>query len=67
LHEVLISEDESRNTVELEDLYIIQPIHPWWQPPFYEGARPMADVKFSSDENDWWLTEEELHQMIDQS
>src|SRR5271165_6761154 len=29
LHEVLLSEDEARNTVELDDMYIIQPSHPW--------------------------------------
>src|ERR1700724_280202 len=31
LHEVLVSEDEARNTVELDEMYIIQPSHPWWE------------------------------------
>src|SRR6266436_3070672 len=31
LHEVLVSEDESRQTVETEDMYVIQPSHPWWK------------------------------------
>ncbi len=31
LHEVLVSEDESRQTLETEDMYIIQPSHPWWK------------------------------------
>ncbi len=31
LHEVLVSEDEARNTLEVEDRYMIQPSHPWWR------------------------------------
>src|SRR6201993_5277422 len=31
LHEVLVSEDESRQTLETEDMYVIQPSHPWWK------------------------------------
>ncbi len=27
LHEVLVSEDEARNTLEVEDRYVIQPAH----------------------------------------
>jgi UDP-N-acetylglucosamine 4,6-dehydratase len=67
LHETLVSRDESRHALEFEDMYIIQPIHPWWKTPVYhEGARPMADgSKFSSDENTWWLTEDELRQMAE--
>jgi len=30
LHEVLISEDEARNALEVEDRYIIQPAHSFW-------------------------------------
>src|SRR6476660_6074580 len=30
LHEVLVSEDEARHTVETDDMYIIQPNYPWW-------------------------------------
>src|SRR2546421_361695 len=30
LHESMISEDEARQVVELDDRYVIQPAHPWW-------------------------------------
>ncbi len=29
IHEVLISEDETRRTIELDDRYASQPVHPW--------------------------------------
>jgi UDP-N-acetylglucosamine 4,6-dehydratase len=67
LHEVLVSRDESRYTLEFDDMYLIQPVHPWWQVQAYEGARPMTDgTKFSSDSNPWWLSREELRQMIEE-
>src|SRR5258708_11143798 len=31
LHEVLLSEDEARNSVELDEMYVIKPSHPWWK------------------------------------
>lgn len=30
LHEVLVSDDEARTTIELDDMFVIQPAHPWW-------------------------------------
>jgi UDP-N-acetylglucosamine 4,6-dehydratase (inverting) len=67
LHEVLVSRDESRYTLEFEDMYLIQPVHPWWQVQELPGARPMAEgTKFGSDTNTWWLSRDELRQMIEE-
>ena len=65
LHEILISRDESRYTLELEDMFVIQPVHPWWKPANWSQGKPLPDgFKFASDENDHWLAIEELRQMI---
>lgn len=65
LHEVLISEDEARHTVELDEMYIIQPAHPWWRVGHWAGARPLPDgFRFASDTNDHWLDIEELRSLI---
>ncbi len=67
LHEVLVSRDESRYTLEFDDMYLIQPVHPWWQTREYPGGRLMEDgTKFSSDKNTWWLTHDELRRMIEE-
>jgi UDP-N-acetylglucosamine 4,6-dehydratase len=67
LHEMLVSRDESRHTLEFDDMYIIQPLQPWWGQPTYEGAQPMTEgTKFSSDTNGWWLTPDELQQMVEE-
>ncbi len=67
LHEVLVSGDESRQTLEFDDMYLIQPLHPWWRSREYPEGQPMKDgAKFSSDENTWWLTRDELLQMSEE-
>ena len=30
LHEVLISEDEARSTVDVDDMYVVQPVEAFW-------------------------------------
>jgi UDP-N-acetylglucosamine 4,6-dehydratase len=67
LHEVLVSRDESRYTLEFDDMYLIQPVHPWWATPTYSGAQPMVSgTKFGSDTNTRWLTHDELRQMVEE-
>ena len=67
LHEVLVSRDESRYTLEFDDMYLIQPVHPWWRPREYPGGRSMEDgTKFDSNSNSWWLTGAELRQIVEE-
>lgn len=66
IHEVLISRDESRKTLELDDMYVIQPFHPWWKPSNWQHGSPLQDgFKFSTDKNKNWLTIKELKEMIE--
>src|SRR5271167_1935544 len=65
LHEVLVSEDEARNTLEVADRYIIQPAHPWWRRENWVNARPLPEgFRYASDSNDRWLTNRELQELI---
>jgi UDP-N-acetylglucosamine 4,6-dehydratase len=65
LHEVLVSEDEARNTVEVEDMYVIQPAHPWWNRGNWVNARALPDgFRYASDTNSSWLTGDELQELI---
>ena len=65
LHEVLVSEDESRQTVETEDMFVIQPSHPWWKSENWDNAKPLAEgFRYSSDTNDRWLTRRELEELV---
>ena len=64
LHEQLISEDEARQTVELPDVYIVEPAHPWWSGRDHtEGKRLPDQFRYSSETNPEWLSIEQLQVM----
>jgi UDP-N-acetylglucosamine 4,6-dehydratase len=66
LHEVLVSEDEARNTLETDSMYIVQPSHPWWKRENWVNARPLPEgFRYGSDTNTQWLTREELAVLAD--
>ncbi len=65
LHEVLVSEDESRQTLETEDMYIIQPAHPWWKSENWRSGKPLTEgFRYSSDTNERWLTRRQLEELV---
>ena len=66
LHEVLVSEDEARNTVELDDMYVIRPAHSWWNNQNWNGACALPEgFRYASDSNPHWLSPEELRELIE--
>ena len=67
LHEVLLSEDESRNAVETDDMYVVQPNHSWWQREHWKQARALPEgFRYTSDGNAQWLTAHELFELIEE-
>jgi UDP-N-acetylglucosamine 4,6-dehydratase len=58
LHEVMVTEDDARLTLELDDRYVICPNLIDWSPAHLEalGARPVPQgFRYSSDRNSEWL------------
>lgn len=66
LHEVMVPNDDARNALEFEDYYMIKPAFRYFERRFCEdGCKPVAnDFEYNSDTNPWWLTIEELKEMI---
>ncbi len=65
LHETLVSEDEARNTLELDDMYVIQPAHSWWQKENWKQARPLPEgFRYTSDTNSQWLSAGDLYAIV---
>lgn len=66
LHEVLLTGDESRHSVDADDVFVVLPEQPWWEDhPRWMQGRPLEDgFAYSSDSNDWWLTTEELRDLL---
>jgi len=64
LHEVLISEDEARNTVELDDMFVIKPMHSFWEDQAGSKGRTLPEgFRYGSDNNTQWLKGKELQRM----
>jgi len=66
LHEVLVSEDEARTTVELDDMFVIQPVEAMWFVYDWESkGRPLpAGFRYTSDTNIQQLDIESIKKFI---
>ncbi len=66
LHEVLISEDEARSTVELEDMFVVQPAEALWFGHQWskKGKALPDDYHYASDNNEQWLSVEEIRAIV---
>lgn len=66
LHEVLISEDESRHTVEMEDMFVVQPAEAlWFGYSWQEKGKLLQDgFRYASDNNSDWLDIEGIRKYI---
>ena len=67
LHEVMITEDDSRSTVELDDRYVIEPVFTYWERRSFsaDGAKKVTEgFRFASDINTQWLDHQSLKKML---
>lgn len=65
LHEVLLSEDEARHSLELDDMYVVQPADSCWPKGNWKHARPLPDgFRYISDSNSRSLSAEELYALL---
>jgi UDP-N-acetylglucosamine 4,6-dehydratase len=67
LHELLISDNEARQALEFETMFIIEPAHPWWAGHTWsEGKRLPDGFSYSSDTNTEWLSVDDLQKMVEE-
>lgn len=66
LHEVMITEDDSRTTYEYDDYYIIYPSLDWWDNlnVINSGKRVKKGFKYASNNNGQWLSVEDLKKLL---
>jgi UDP-N-acetylglucosamine 4,6-dehydratase len=70
LHEVMVTEDDSRQTLELDDRYVIEPSFSFWtrEPYLESGARPVREgFRYASDTNEDWLDAERLSGLLQEN
>lgn len=64
LHELMITYDDARHTVEFDNYYVITPELSWWGNKLSGGAPLPEGFEYSSETNPEWLTIEQLKEMI---
>jgi UDP-N-acetylglucosamine 4,6-dehydratase len=68
LHEVLISEDEARTVVELDDMFVVQPAEAMWFGRDWENkGKSIADeFRYASNTNTEWLSVDQIAVIVKQ-
>ncbi len=66
LHEVLISDDEARTTVEMEDMFVVQPAEAFWFGREWEKQGSLLEngFRYASNTNPQWLSVEQIREII---
>lgn len=66
LHEAMISEDEARSTIELDDMYVVQPAEAFWFGYEWDklGKKLPEGFRYTSDANDEWLNIEQIQALV---
>lgn len=68
LHEVMITEEDSANTYEYENHYIIYPHYNWWgEEKLISGGKKVKEgFEYNSGNNSDWLSREDIRRLLDQ-
>jgi UDP-N-acetylglucosamine 4,6-dehydratase len=66
IHELMISRDDARQTLELDNFYVIQPQFNYWshRSTWSEGRKVSDDFEYSSETNPWRLSITEMQEML---
>jgi UDP-N-acetylglucosamine 4,6-dehydratase len=69
LHEVLISEDEVRVTVEMPDMYVVLPALSYWSQTLseeweHQGSLLQDGFRYTSNTNSDWLSIEQIREIV---
>lgn len=66
IHEVMITKDDARKTIDVGDFYVVQPSFRFWErrSNWTEGKPLPEDFEYSSGNNPWFLTPDEMIELI---
>jgi UDP-N-acetylglucosamine 4,6-dehydratase/5-epimerase len=72
LHELMVTRDDARLTIEFDDHYVIQPSITFYQHPDFrtngkgeQGRLIESEFEYSSGDNPWFLTVPEIRRLIE--
>ena len=65
LHEEMISADDSRRTVILNDRFVVTPVVADWGYKIPPGERMLEGQAYRSDTNDMWMSQDDIKKFLD--
>lgn len=64
VHEVLLTEDESRHATAFDEYFVIHPSFQFWGDPGYPAGEELPPgFRYTSDANDVWLSRDEIREL----
>jgi UDP-N-acetylglucosamine 4,6-dehydratase (inverting) len=66
VNEILLTEEEALHAREFDDYFIVEPEYPYWRKDNIGGKPLPPGFRYTSDNNSWWLTREELKRMLEE-
>lgn len=67
VNEILLTEEEAGHAREFDDYFIIEPEYPFWGKDNVKNGKPLPEgFRYTSDNNDWWLSKTELKSMMEE-
>ena len=65
INEVLLIEEEARHSKEFDSYFVIEPEHSFWNKDNLGGGKSLPEgFRYSSGDNDCWLTKDDLKKML---
>lgn len=65
LDEVLLTPNDVSHSKEFDKYFVIEPEYPFWGKADFGGKALSEGFRYSSDTNNWWLSEEEIKKMTE--
>ncbi|MFC1963401.1 UDP-N-acetylglucosamine 4,6-dehydratase (inverting) [Chloroflexota bacterium] len=65
VHEILLTEEEAEHAKEYSNYFVVEPEHSFWKESNLQDAKLLPKgFTYTSDNNHWWLTKDELEKMV---
>ena len=66
VNEILLTEEEARHAREFDDYFVIEPEYPFWGKDDVTGGKPLPEgFRYTSDNNDQWLSKDALNRVVE--
>ncbi len=66
LHEILLTEEEAKHTKNFDNYFVIEPEYPFWKKENFKDGKPLQEgFRYTSNNNQEWITKEQLRKIVD--